>query len=89
MIEEHGHFIHDVFAGSPQVRPLVTSPDGEIYGLPQVNECYHCFYSQRAWINSDWLANVGMGVPQTTEEFVDVLTAFKEQDANGNGDPRR
>ena len=67
--------------------PLITSPDGEIYGLPQVNECYHCFYSQRAWINSDWLENVGMDVPQTTEEFVDVLTAFKEQDANGNGDP--
>ena len=87
LIEEHGHFIHDVFAGSPQVLPLITSPDGEIYGLPQVNECYHCFYSQRAWINSDWLANVGMDVPQTTEEFVDVLTAFKEQDANGNGDP--
>lgn len=87
LIEEQGHFIHDVFAGSPQVRQLITSPDGEIYGLPQVNECYHCFYSQRAWINSDWLENVGMGVPQTTEEFVDVLTAFKEQDANGNGDP--
>ena len=28
-----------------------------------------------------------MGVPQTTDEFIDVLTAFKEQDANGNGDP--
>ena len=87
LIEEHGHFIHQVFEGSPQVRPLITSPDGEIYGLPQVNECYHCFYSQRAWINSDWLEAVGMDVPQTTEEFVDVLTAFKEQDANGNGDP--
>ena len=87
LIEEHGHFIHDVFETSPQVRPLITSPDGEIYGLPQVNECYHCFYAQRAWINSDWLDNVGMGVPQTTDELFDVLTAFKEQDANGNGDP--
>ncbi len=87
LIESQGHYVHEVFAGSPQVLPLITSPDGEVYGLPQVNECYHCFYSQRAWINSDWLANVGMGVPQTTEEFVDVLTAFKEQDANGNGDP--
>ena len=87
LIEEQGHFIYEVFETSPQVRPLITSPDGEIYGLPQVNECYHCFYSQRAWINSDWLENVGMGVPQTTDEFIDVLTAFKEQDANGNGDP--
>ena len=87
LIESQGHYIHEVFAGSPQVRPLITSPDGEIYGLPQVNECYHCWYSQRAWINSDWLANVGMDVPQTTDEFMAVLTAFKEQDANGNGDP--
>ena len=87
LIEEQGHYIHEVFEGSPQVRPLITSPDGEIYGLPQVNECYHCFYSQRAWINSDWLENVGMDVPTTTDEFVEVLTAFKEQDANGNGDP--
>ncbi len=53
LIEEHGHYIHQAFEGSPQVRPLITSPDGEIYGLPYVNECYHCFYSQRAYINSD------------------------------------
>ncbi len=87
LIEEHGHFINDVFAGSPQVRPLITSPDGTIYGLPQVNECYHCFHAQRAWINQAWLDNLGLELPQTTEEFFDVLTAFKEQDANGNGDP--
>ena len=87
LIEEHGHFIHEVFEEKPHVCPLITSPDGEIYGLPTVNECYHCFLSQRAWINQDWLDNVGMAMPQTTDELIDVLTAFKEQDANGNGDP--
>ena len=87
LIEEHGYFIKQVFEGSPQVRPLITSPDGTIYGLPQVNECYHCFHAQRAWINQEWLDNLGLDLPQTTEELFDVLTAFKEQDANGNGDP--
>lgn len=87
LIENHGHFVNEVFEGSPQVRPLITSPDGVIYGLPQVNECYHCFHAQRAWINQDWLDAVGMDLPQTTDEFFDVLTAFKQQDANGNGDP--
>ncbi len=87
MIAEHGHFINEVFAGSPQVEPLIQSPDGMIYGLPQVNECFHCFYAQRMWINQTWLDNVGMDIPQTTDELVAVLTAFKEQDANGNGDP--
>lgn len=87
MIDEHGFFINEVFEGSPQVEPLIGSPDGNIYGLPQVNECFHCFYAQRAWISQEWLDNLGLELPQTTEEFFDVLVAFKEQDANGNGDP--
>ncbi|HCA69426.1 MAG TPA: sugar ABC transporter substrate-binding protein, partial [Lachnospiraceae bacterium] len=28
-----------------------------------------------------------MEIPKTTEEFEAVLKAFKEKDANGNGDP--
>ena len=87
MIDQHGYYINEVFEGSPQVEPLIQSPDGNIYGLPQVNECFHCFYAQRMWINQTWLDNLGLDMPQTTDEFVAVLTAFQEQDANGNGDP--
>lgn len=39
------------------------------------------------WINITWLKNVGMEMPTTTDELYEVLKAFKEQDANGNGDP--
>jgi putative aldouronate transport system substrate-binding protein len=87
LIEEQGYFIKEVFEGSPQVEPLIKSPDGNIYGLPQVNECFHCSYAQRMWINQTWLDNLGLEMPQTTEDFYNVLLAFKEQDANGNGDP--
>ena len=87
MIEEYGVEIKKVFEGSPLVKDLITAPDGNIYGLPQVNECYHCFYSQRAWINQTWLDNLGLPMPQTTDELFDVLMAFKNEDANGNGDP--
>ena len=45
-------------------------------------------YSRTLWsINKRWLENVGMDIPTTTDEFYEVLKAFKEQDANGNGDP--
>jgi putative aldouronate transport system substrate-binding protein len=64
---------------------LITSPDGNIYGLPHINECFHCFMSQKMWIYQPWLDAVGMEVPTTTEEFFEVLKAFKEQDPNGNG----
>ena len=38
-------------------------------------------------INKTWLERLGLEKPTTLEEFEKVLTAFKEQDANGNGDP--
>ena len=41
----------------------------------------------RAWINQTWLDNLGLEMPTTPEELYTVLKAFKEQDANGNGDP--
>ncbi len=60
-----------------------NSPDGRIYYIPQVwNDL-----SNVGMIRKDWLDRVGMKVPTTTDEFEAVLKAFKEQDANGNGDP--
>lgn len=68
------------------VRRDMTLPDGHIYsppylvsGEPQVT------YMQ--WINQTWLDNLNLKMPTTTDELYDVLKAFKEQDANGNGDP--
>ncbi len=37
-------------------------------------------------INKHWLERVGKEMPTTAEEFYDVLCAFRDQDANGNGD---
>lgn len=38
-------------------------------------------------MRQDWLDNVGMEAPTTIGEWYDVLTAFKEGDPNGNGEP--
>lgn len=37
-------------------------------------------------IRQDWLDNVGKSMPTTTDELYDVLVAFRDNDANGNGD---
>lgn len=42
---------------------------------------------QTQYINTKWLENLGLEMPTTLEEPHSVLVAFKEQDANGNGDP--
>jgi putative aldouronate transport system substrate-binding protein len=59
------------------------SPDGEsIYFLPAVT-----FTPLGAMIRGDWLDRLGLDVPTTTDEYVAVLEAFRDEDANGNGDP--
>lgn len=41
---------------------------------------------QILWINYDWLKKLGMSVPENTDELESVLTAFKANDCNGNGE---
>ena len=69
------------------MREYITTPDGHIYSLPNVDGSLHVQYNMKLWINTTWLDNLGLDLPTTTDEFYEVMKAFKEQDANGNGDP--
>jgi putative aldouronate transport system substrate-binding protein len=60
--------------------------DGTLYGFPKKNLCTHCNRASRMWINQTWLDNLGLDTPTTIDEYYAVLKAFKENDANGNGD---
>ena len=69
----------------PGVRDSMTCPDGHIYSIPYVVSEPEATY--KPYINQIWLENVGMEMPTTPEELKDVLIAFRDNDANGNGDP--
>ncbi|NLM10828.1 MAG: extracellular solute-binding protein [Clostridiaceae bacterium] len=77
----------EAFEQLPGLREFITTPDGNIYSLPNVDGSLHVQYTNKLWINTVWLDNLGLDMPTTTEEFYQVLKAFKEMDANGNGDP--
>ncbi len=85
LIKKYGLETKKMFAKVDYLKPSITAPDGNIYGLPSVNECFHCRTSQKLWINHVWLDRLGLEKPTTTEELYQVLKAFKEQDPNGNG----
>ncbi|MGM0879934.1 MAG: ABC transporter substrate-binding protein [Bacillota bacterium] len=85
LIEEHAPNILQRMEEIDYYRPGVTAPDGNIYALPAINECYHCSIGSKMWINTEWLEAVDMDMPTTTEEFREVLRAFKNNDLNGNG----
>lgn len=63
----------------------ITSSDGHVYGLP----CYELAITDWIpyWINMKWIENLGLEEPTNLDELYEVLKAFKEEDANGNGDP--
>lgn len=67
------------------LRPFLTTPDGNIYSLPAIWEWPFANPKDRFFINKRWLDAVNMDVPETTEEFHAVLRAFKDEDPNGNG----
>lgn len=88
LIQTQGYYVDELFASEPSFKQIITSPDGHIYSLPAVNtDDYHMTMRQKFWINQEWLDRLGLAMPTTTEEFRTVMRAFKDQDANGNGDP--
>ena len=65
----------------------ITALDGHVYEIPALNTGAELEAGFHIWLNYQWLDNLGLSEPKNLDEFHDVLTAFKEQDANGNGDP--
>lgn len=73
------------------LKAALTLPDSNIYSIPQVN-MYSVWPGNGAYvkstvsINQKWLDAVGLTAPTTTDELVDVLKAFRDQDPNGEAD---
>ena len=65
-----------------------TYPDGNIYSMPggKMHSRMHTTKGIQ-YINKQWLENLNLEMPTTMEEYYNVLCAFRDQDANGNGDP--
>jgi putative aldouronate transport system substrate-binding protein len=78
--------IQAMFEEEPETKVLSTTLEGKIYGTPKFQGKWPSTNTVM-FINKDWLDKLGLKVPTTYTEFKNVLTAFKDQDANGNGDP--
>lgn len=85
-IEKNMPNLTAIFEKEPELKAAAQNRDGEIYSLvkklplrPKV--------ANAMYINKEWLDNLGLSMPTTYEELTDVLKAFKEQDADGDGDP--
>ena len=80
-----------ILKGHPDIKKAITMADGNIYGLPAgeqmgtasigAEEDYNIYtIPQFSMINKAWLDELGLDVPETTEELEEALVAFKEND---------
>lgn len=61
------------------------SADGKIYSTVEFSA--NGVQGPHMLINQQWLDNLSLEMPTSTDELYDVLKAFKENDADGDGDP--
>ncbi|MFI3228070.1 MAG: extracellular solute-binding protein [Clostridia bacterium] len=82
LLEEYAPDIMAIFEKYPEVQAAMTSEDGNIYAVPFV---YSDTLAQVWYIRQDWLDLLGLDMPTTVDEYEAVLTAFVNEDPNGNG----
>lgn len=85
LIESSAPNVKKMFSDKPEIRAMVTQLDGKIYSLPQYVD-YQVPVIPSMLINKTWLDRLGLKVPANWDELKAVLIAFRDNDANGNGD---
>ncbi|MCL1895789.1 MAG: extracellular solute-binding protein, partial [Clostridiales bacterium] len=80
-IEKYGTYTKGVFEELPEhnIKSYMTSADGNIYFMPGFSSSVITRYRQLMWVNKDWLSELNLKTPTTTEEFRDMLLAFQER----------
>ena len=70
----------------PECAKFVPLPDGSIPAFYQLDPDPRRTTYAGFCIRQDWLKKLNLQAPKTIEEWHTVLTAFKTQDPNGNGE---
>lgn len=87
LMEYYSEGLKPLLEEYPGVDVSSRASDGKLYTLPGINTLKANLTSHRnLWINQQWLDNLGLDMPTTTDELLDVLRAFRDQDADGDGD---
>ena len=84
---EHSPNIMNLYDRYPDMRKEALLADGTFYNYPRIKEDSSILVTTGNQIRKDWLDRLGLSVPVTIDDWYNVLTQFKNRDANGNGNP--
>ena len=91
LIDEYMPNLSKILNENPEYRKMITAPDGHIYSFPWIEELGTGKEAIQAvgdmpFINKKWLDELGLEVPTTTDELVEVLKAFRDKKPEGRTD---
>lgn len=81
--ENMPNYYGDFMAKNENLYNMQRQADGHIYGIASWNECYHCTYFDKMWVNTKHLEDMGVAVPTTTEEFIEVCKKYVQTYPDG------
>ena len=87
LIDKYAPNIKELMEKYPRFKRKATADDGHIYYIPgSISGLDVAALPSTGWfIRNDWLDKLGLKQPKTVEELVEVWTAFRNKDPNGNG----
>lgn len=85
LVDKYAPNVVAMFTAHPETKVIATQLDGKMYGLPKYQRYWPASVT-RQYINQKWLDTLSLQMPTNWDELYDALLAFKEKDANGNGD---
>ena len=87
LIDQYAPNFKKILEENPEVKKQISTDNGDIY-------CFPYLYLdpklegpfQGFQIREDWLKKLGLEMPSTIDDWYNVLTAFKKNDPNENGE---
>lgn len=85
LVDKHGYYIKKMFEDDPRIESEMRHTENKLLGLPTLLGDFSAEAANKMWVYKPWMEKLNLKTPTTTEEFYDLLKAFKEKDPNGNG----
>lgn len=72
-----------LYGEHPEWKEKIVAPDGHIYGMGQISDPNDETRNSSIHIYIKWLEELGLKIPQTMDEFMEVMRAFKKAHPEG------
>ena len=79
LIDEQSPNLKAYLEANPEIDKSVKTDDGSYYVYPFIRGDKSLTAYQGLYIRQDWLSELGLSMPETIDEWTNVLTQFKEK----------